>query len=96
VVFACVEQARNFETVGEVATIANSTEYGLITHIRTNDIKKAYWVASKARAEQVFVNNHGAGGGIEMPLGGYGKSCSKAMRRVWRPLKSTLSRRTSW
>ena len=31
-------------------------------------------VAKKVKAGQVFINNYGAGGGIELPFGGTGKS----------------------
>ncbi len=55
-------------------SIANGTEYGLIAGVWTNDLNKAHWVASRVKVGQVFVNNYGAGGGIEMPFGGYGKS----------------------
>jgi aldehyde dehydrogenase (NAD+) len=73
-IFGPVLSVLTFETVREAAAIANSTEYGLITGIWTNDINKAHWLASKVKAGQIFVNNYGAGGGIEMPFGGYGKS----------------------
>ena len=73
-IFGPVLTVLSFETVDEAVKIANSTEYGLIAGIWTNDINKAHWVASRVRAGQIFVNNYGAGGGIEMPFGGYGKS----------------------
>lgn len=73
-IFGPVLTVLAFETVDEAVKIANSTEYGLIAGIWTNDINKAHWVASRVRAGQIFVNNYGAGGGIEMPFGGYGKS----------------------
>lgn len=63
-----------FDTVKEAVTIANGTEYGLVTGIWTSDINKAHWLASRVRSGQVFVNNYGAGGGVEMPFGGYRKS----------------------
>jgi len=31
-------------------------------------------MARKVRAGQVFLNNYGAGGGVELPFGGTGKS----------------------
>jgi acyl-CoA reductase-like NAD-dependent aldehyde dehydrogenase len=63
-----------FDTVEEAIETANATEYGLIAGVWTNDLNKAHHIASKVRAGQIFVNNYGAGGGIEMPFGGYGKS----------------------
>lgn len=73
-VFGPVLSVLTFETVREAVAIANGTEYGLITGVWTSNINKAHWVASRVRCGQVFVNNYGAGGGIEMPFGGYGKS----------------------
>ena len=40
----------------------------------TQNISKAHWLASKIRAGQVFINTYGAGGGVELPFGGYRKS----------------------
>ncbi|MFM1650937.1 aldehyde dehydrogenase family protein [Brevibacillus sp. B_LB10_24] len=63
-----------FDTIEEALAIANGTEYGLVAGIWTNHIHKAHWLASRLRAGQVFVNNYGAGGGVEMTFGGYRKS----------------------
>ncbi|MEW9673971.1 aldehyde dehydrogenase family protein [Ammoniphilus sp. 3BR4] len=63
-----------FNDVREAVDIANSTEYGLVTGIWTSDINKAHWAAGRIRAGQIFVNNYGAGGGVEMTFGGYRKS----------------------
>lgn len=73
-IFGPVLSVLTFDTVHEAVEAANGTEYGLITGIWTNDINKAHWVASKVKSGQVYVNNYGAGGGVEMPFGGYGKS----------------------
>ncbi len=73
-IFGPVLSVLTFETVQEAVSIANGTEYGLIAGVWTNDVNKAHWVASRVKVGQVFVNNYGAGGGIEMPFGGYGKS----------------------
>ena len=73
-IFGPVLAILTFETVEEAISIANATEYGLITGVWTTDINKAHHVAARVRSGQVFVNNYGAGGGIEMPFGGYGKS----------------------
>lgn len=71
-IFGPVLTVLPFDTVEESVAIANGTEYGLIAGVWTNDINKAHWAASKLKAGQVFVNNYGGGGGIEMPFGGYG------------------------
>lgn len=63
-----------FETKEEALNIANGTPYGLVAGIWTSNINKAHWLANRVRAGQVFVNNFGAGGGVEMPFGGTGKS----------------------
>ena len=63
-----------FDSIEEALAIANGTEYGLVTGIWTNNIHKAQWLASRVRSGQVFINNYGAGGGVEMTFGGYRKS----------------------
>ena len=63
-----------FDSPKEAVALANSTEYGLVTGIWTSDIHKAHWLAARVRSGQVFVNNYGAGGGVEMTFGGYRKS----------------------
>jgi aldehyde dehydrogenase (NAD+) len=40
----------------------------------TSNVAQAHRVARRIRAGQVIVNSYGAGGGVEMPFGGYGKS----------------------
>nr|WP_089969463.1 aldehyde dehydrogenase family protein [Lihuaxuella thermophila] len=63
-----------FDTTQEALEIANHTEYGLVTGIWTSNINKAHWLAARVRSGQVFINNYGAGGGVEMTFGGYRKS----------------------
>ncbi|MBM7599474.1 acyl-CoA reductase-like NAD-dependent aldehyde dehydrogenase [Virgibacillus halotolerans] len=63
-----------FKTSSEALSIANGTEYGLVTGIWTSDINKAHWLASRVNSGQVFINNYGAAGGVEMTFGGYKKS----------------------
>ena len=38
------------------------------------DVSKAHHLAQEIRAGQVFVNTYGAGGGVELPFGGFKKS----------------------
>jgi aldehyde dehydrogenase (NAD+)/betaine-aldehyde dehydrogenase len=40
----------------------------------TADLSRALRLAAEIRAGQVFVNAYGAGGGVELPFGGYKKS----------------------
>ncbi|WP_085991163.1 aldehyde dehydrogenase family protein [Oceanobacillus senegalensis] len=63
-----------FEDTEEALSLANSTDYGLVTGIWTQDISRAHYLASRIDSGQVFINNYGAGGGIQMPFGGYKRS----------------------
>jgi len=63
-----------FDAVEEAAAIANDSEYGLVAGVWTRDISKAMALATRIKSGQVFVNTYGAGGGVEMPFGGYKKS----------------------
>ncbi|MFT9846075.1 aldehyde dehydrogenase family protein [Aneurinibacillus sp. REN35] len=73
-VFGPVLSVLSFDSPAEAVALANDTEYGLVTGVWTSDINKAHWVSSRVRSGQVFVNNYGAGGGVEMTFGGYRKS----------------------
>jgi aldehyde dehydrogenase (NAD+) len=73
-VFGPVLVAAAFDTEDEAVALANATEYGLVAAVWTNDLGRAHRLAHRIRAGQVFVNTYGAGGGIELPFGGYGRS----------------------
>ena len=60
-----------FTDAASAIRIANGTDYGLVAAVWTRDLDKALWLANETRAGQVFVNTYGAGGGIELPFGGY-------------------------
>ncbi|QKY71544.1 aldehyde dehydrogenase family protein [Lentibacillus sp. CBA3610] len=72
--FGPIVTVLTFESKEEALALANSTEYGLVTGIWTKNIDKALWLSSRVKSGQVFINNYGAGGGVEMPFGGQGKS----------------------
>jgi len=63
-----------FATEAEALAIANGTGYGLVAGVWTRDGARQMRLARKIRAGQVFINNYGAGGGVELPFGGVGKS----------------------
>jgi acyl-CoA reductase-like NAD-dependent aldehyde dehydrogenase len=73
-IFGPVLAITAFDDLEEAATYANRSDYGLVAGIWTRDINKAMALASRIRSGQVYVNTYGAGGGVELPFGGYKKS----------------------
>ena len=63
-----------FDDEGEAVRLANGTDYGLVAGIWTRDGARQHRVARRVRAGQVFVNAYGAGGGVELPFGGFKRS----------------------
>lgn len=63
-----------FDDEADAIRLANSTEFGLVAGVWTRDGARQHRVAKRVRAGQVFVNGYGAGGGIELPFGGFKKS----------------------
>ncbi|EKF20573.1 aldehyde dehydrogenase family protein [Nitratireductor pacificus] len=63
-----------FADEAEAVRLANGTEFGLVAGVWTRDGARQHRVAKRVRAGQVFVNGYGAGGGIELPFGGFKKS----------------------
>ena len=54
----------------EALRIANGTAYGLVAGVWTRDGGRQLRMARRLHCGQVFINNYGAGGGIELPFGG--------------------------
>ncbi|MGE4242101.1 aldehyde dehydrogenase family protein [Ramlibacter sp.] len=69
-IFGPVLAAMPFEDEAEAIRLANGTDYGLVAGVWTRDGARQLRMARKLRCGQVFVNNYGAGGGVELPFGG--------------------------
>ena len=63
-----------FEDEAQAVCLANDSEYGLVAGVWTRDGARQHRMAKRVRAGQVYVNGYGAGGGIELPFGGFKKS----------------------
>ena len=73
-IFGPVQVIMPFDTEEEAINIANGTDYGLVASIWTHDGARQMRLAKKLKSGQVFINNYGAGGGVELPFGGRGFS----------------------
>ncbi len=73
-VFGPVLSLFSFDGEEEAVRLANGTDFGLVAGVWTKDGARQHRVAKRVRAGQVYVNGYGAGGGIELPFGGFGKS----------------------
>jgi aldehyde dehydrogenase (NAD+) len=69
-IFGPVQAVIPFEGEREALAIANGTAFGLVAGVWTRDGSRTLRMARKLQCGQVFVNNYGAGGGIELPFGG--------------------------
>ncbi|MFE2657214.1 MULTISPECIES: aldehyde dehydrogenase family protein [unclassified Brevibacterium] len=73
-VFGPVVVAMTFADDDEAVALANGTDYGLVSALWTQSLSRAHRLAAEVEAGQVFVNTYGAGGGVELPFGGFKKS----------------------
>jgi aldehyde dehydrogenase (NAD+) len=73
-VFGPVLAAMPFDDEAHAVRLANGTEFGLVAGVWTRDGARQLRMARAIRAGQVFVNSYGAGGGVELPFGGFGHS----------------------
>lgn len=73
-VFGPVVVTLPFADDDEAVALANGTDYGLVSALWTQSISRAHRLAAEVDAGQIFVNTYGAGGGVELPFGGFKKS----------------------
>ena len=73
-IFGPVLTVNAFSDEAEAIRLANGTAYGLLGALWTTDLSRAHRLAGEIEAGQVYVNTYGAGGGVELPFGGFKKS----------------------
>ena len=73
-IFGPVLVAIRVRDEADALRVANATAYGLVAGVWTADIARALRLARGISAGQVFINNFGAAGGIELPFGGTRRS----------------------
>jgi aldehyde dehydrogenase (NAD+) len=73
-VFGPVLAVMSFKDEADAISLANGTDYGLIAAVWSRDADRLIRVAKEMRCGQVFMNNYGAGGGVELPFGGVKRS----------------------
>jgi aldehyde dehydrogenase (NAD+) len=69
-IFGPVLAAMPFDGEEQAIAIANGTPFGLVAGVWTRDGARQMRLARRLNCGQVFINNYGAGGGIELPFGG--------------------------
>ena len=73
-IFGPVQVVIPFDDEADAIRIANGTPYGLVAGVWTRDGGRQFRLARAIRTGQVFINNYGAGGGVELPFGGVKRS----------------------
>ncbi len=69
-VFGPVLAAMSFTDEADAIRLANSTAYGLVAGVWTENGGRAMRMARAVKSGQLFINSYGAGGGVELPFGG--------------------------
>ncbi len=69
-VFGPVLSAMAFQDEDHAVELAIATQFGLVAGIWTRDGARQFRMAKRVHSGQVFINNYGAGGGVELPFGG--------------------------
>jgi aldehyde dehydrogenase (NAD+) len=73
-IFGPVQVLIPFDDEADALAIANGTAFGLVAAIWTREGGRQMRLAKALKSGQVFINNYGAGGGVELPFGGVGQS----------------------
>ncbi len=69
-VFGPVLAAMAFADEADAIRLANATDFGLVAGVWTQNGGRQLRMARAVESGQVFINNYGAGGGVELPFGG--------------------------
>lgn len=69
-VFGPILVAMPFRDEDHAVELANATQFGLVAGVWTAEGARQFRMARRIRCGQVFINNYGAGGGVELPFGG--------------------------
>ena len=98
-VFGPLLAAIPFDDEVDAIRIANGTDFGLIAGVWTNDGGRQMRIARKLHCGQVFINNYGAGGGVELPFGGvkhsgYGREKGTAAMHEFTVTKTIVLKHT--
>jgi aldehyde dehydrogenase (NAD+)/betaine-aldehyde dehydrogenase len=91
--FGPVLAAFTFDDEDEAFALANDTPFGLTAAVWTRDGSRALRAAHAIEAGQVFINNYGAGGGIELPFGGM-KHSGHGREKAFEGLRSFTTLKT--
>jgi aldehyde dehydrogenase (NAD+) len=73
-IFGPVQVVIPFDDEDDAVRIANGTPYGLVAGVWTRDAGRQHRLVRRLQAGQVFLNDYGAAGGVELPFGGVGAS----------------------
>jgi aldehyde dehydrogenase (NAD+) len=69
-IFGPVQVMIPFDGEEEAIRLANATDFGLVAGVWTRDGGRQLRMARAIHSGQVFINNYGAAGGVELPFGG--------------------------